>query len=138
MTNSKKLARQVGLGLLAAGLLGAVAFVMLRSGPLAPVRITVAKVGMGSLAFRRTLERARAAYEKDCGRTAVKPSPSFLADLRLHDFRHHAVSSWAATGALSVVELMAISGHKSPRMLARYTHLSASSLAGKLATLQAS
>ena len=48
MTDAMKRVRQVGLGLLAAGLLGAVAFVMLRSGPLAPIRITVAKVGMGS------------------------------------------------------------------------------------------
>jgi len=32
---------------------------------------------------------------------------------------------------------MAVSGHKTPRMLTRYVSLSASKLAGKLATLSA-
>jgi HlyD family secretion protein len=41
-------ARPLGLGLLAVLLLGAIAFVMLRSGPLAPIRVTVAKVSRGS------------------------------------------------------------------------------------------
>lgn len=48
MKLSSDLARRLGLGLLAVVLLGAIAFVMLRSGPLAPIRVTVAKVSMGS------------------------------------------------------------------------------------------
>ncbi|MBK7616585.1 MAG: efflux RND transporter periplasmic adaptor subunit [Burkholderiales bacterium] len=48
MKLSSDLARRLGLGLLAALLLGAIAFVMLRSGPLAPIRVTVAQVSMGS------------------------------------------------------------------------------------------
>lgn len=88
-----------------------------------------------SLAFRRTLARARSQYVKDCADRRVPPSPGFLADVHLHDLRHCAVTAWASTGALSLLELKAISGHKDTRMLARYTHLSAEKLAAKLATL---
>lgn len=58
------LARRIGLGLLAAGLLGALAFVAMRSGPLAPTRVTVARVaddvvtpslfGIGTVEARRS------------------------------------------------------------------------------------
>jgi integrase len=72
-------------------------------------------------------------YEADCATSGVEPDDSVFADLRWHDLRHCAVTSWATTGALSLPELMAVSGHKTPRMLTRYTHLSASSLAAKLA-----
>jgi integrase len=95
--------------------------------------VPVADAHAVSLAFRRTLERARVQYGKDCARENCTPSPGFLADLRLHDLRHCAVTTWASTGALSLVELMAVSGHKSPRMLARYSHLNAAQVAGKLA-----
>lgn len=88
-----------------------------------------------SLAFRRTVARARAQYVNDCGRTGADASAGFLADVRLHDLRHQAVSTWASTGALSLLELKAISGHKDTRMLARYTHLSAGKLAEKMAAL---
>lgn len=98
--------------------------------------LPVASAHAITVAFRRTLARARTLYERACLASNVPPLTTFLNDLRLHDFRHHAVSEWAATGALSVVELMAISGHKTPRMLARYTHLSPASLASKLATLR--
>jgi integrase len=90
-----------------------------------------------SMTFTRTVRRARAAYEQDCARDGRMPSPSFLMDVRLHDLRHQAVSHWASTGGLSLPELMAISGHKTPRMLARYAHMSATALAGKLAKLAA-
>lgn len=90
-----------------------------------------------SLAFRRTLARARRQYAKDCAAQGSAVDAGFLADVRLHDMRHQAVSTWAATGALSMVELMSISGHKSPRMLARYAHLSSGQVAAKMATLGA-
>ncbi len=48
MTNFKTLGRRLGLVLLAVLLLGALVFVVLRSGPLAPVRVTVVKVEQGS------------------------------------------------------------------------------------------
>ena len=43
------LSRRLGLGLLGVLLTGAMAFVVMRSGPLAPVRVTVLRVGEGSL-----------------------------------------------------------------------------------------
>jgi HlyD family secretion protein len=48
MKNFKTLARRLGLGLIAMSLLGALAAVVLRSGPLAPVRVTVTQVAEGS------------------------------------------------------------------------------------------
>jgi integrase len=58
-----------------------------------------------------------------------------LSDLRFHDLRHKAVSRLFERG-LNVMEVAAISGHRSLQMLRRYTHLDASSLAHKLASIQ--
>ena len=54
-----------------------------------------------------------------------------LTDLRFHDLRHEAVSRLFEKG-LNVVEVGTISGHKELRVLRRYTHLRASSLAERL------
>lgn len=54
-----------------------------------------------------------------------------LGDLRLHDFRHEAVSRFFEAG-LSLPEVALISGHRDPKMLLRYTHLEAAKLALKL------
>lgn len=53
------------------------------------------------------------------------------SDLRFHDLRHEAVSSFFERG-LSVPEVALISGHRDPRMLFRYTHLRAEDVALKL------
>jgi len=90
-----------------------------------------------SLAFRRTVARARRDYMKDCKVRGIDADAGFLVNVKLHDARHTAVSRLAETGALSMVELMAVSGHKSPRMTLRYSHLSASALAAKLAQVAA-
>jgi len=55
-----------------------------------------------------------------------------IDDLRFHDLRHEAVSRLAERGDLGVLELAAISGHKTLAMLKRYTHLQAEKLAQKL------
>ncbi|BBF94071.1 tyrosine-type recombinase/integrase [Blastochloris tepida] len=55
-----------------------------------------------------------------------------LSDLHLHDLRHEAVSRFFEYG-LTVPEVALISGHRDPRMLSRYTHLKAESVAEKLA-----
>lgn len=99
--------------------------------------VPVADAHAVSTCFRRALARARQAYLSNCTTEGKAPSPDFLDDVRLHDLRHHAVSAWANTGSLSMLELMAVSGHKTPRMLARYAHLNASKLADKMATLNA-
>lgn len=92
-------------------------------------------VGSFSTRFKRTVVRARAMYEADCAISGVAPDESVFRDLRLHDLRHCAVTMWATTGALSIPELQAVSGHKTMSCLSRYISLSATSLAGKLASL---
>ncbi len=52
-------------------------------------------------------------------------------DLRFHDLRHEAVSSFFERG-LSVPEVALISGHRDARMLFRYTHLKPEDVAKKL------
>lgn len=55
-----------------------------------------------------------------------------INDYTWHDLRHEALSRLAERGDLSVLELAAISGHKTLQMLKRYTHLQAEKLAQKL------
>jgi len=55
-----------------------------------------------------------------------------IEDLHFHDLRHEAVSRLFEMGTLDVMEIAAISGHKSLSMLKRYTHLSAQKLVRKL------
>jgi integrase len=57
-----------------------------------------------------------------------------ISDFRFHDLRHEAISRFFELG-LSVPEVSLISGHRDPRMLARYTHLKAEDLAKKLEKL---
>ena len=54
-----------------------------------------------------------------------------IADLRFHDLRHEAISRLFEAG-LSLPEVALISGHKDPRMLLRYTHLTAKSVVKRL------
>lgn len=55
-----------------------------------------------------------------------------IADLHFHDLRHEAISRLFELGTLNVMEVAAISGHKSLGMLKRYTHLKARKLVRKL------
>ena len=55
-----------------------------------------------------------------------------IQDLHFHDLRHEACSRLFELGTLDVMEIAAISGHKSLAMLKRYTHLKASRLVKKL------
>ena len=71
---------------------------------------------------RLTLTRA---LQRACTRAGV-------ADYRWHDLRHEALSRLAERGDFSVLELAAVSGHKTLQMLKRYTHLQAEKLAQKL------
>ena len=54
-----------------------------------------------------------------------------IYNLNFHDLRHEAISQFFERG-LSIAEVAAISGHKDPRMLFRYTHLNATAIAKKL------
>lgn len=84
--------------------------------------------------FRCALARARAQYVKDCAAAGTVPNATFLADVRLHDCRHVAVSHWASAG-LGLFELQQVSGHKTTKMLSRYVNLKSSTVAQRLATL---
>jgi len=94
-------------------------------------------VGSVSSRFARTIDRAQSANQKQCLVDGIEPDVGFLADVRLHDLRHRAGSLWASSGALSLPELMQVSGHKTPRMLTRYAHIQPTALASKMATVLA-
>lgn len=85
-----------------------------------------------TLAYMRALERAKHLYQEDCKNQGVEANPDFLKDARLHDLRHTAITEWAATGELSIHELLLISGHRDTAMLSRYVNIQASDLAQKL------
>ncbi len=65
------------------------------------------------------------AFKTACRRAGV---PNF----RWHDIRHEALSRYAERGDLSVIEMAAISGHKTLQTLSKYIHLQANRLALKL------
>jgi integrase len=67
---------------------------------------------------------ACAAFERATGRAGIE-------GLRFHDLRHTAITRMAAK-LPNVIELAAVSGHKSLRMLQRYYHPRAEDLARKL------
>lgn len=77
-------------------------------------------------AFSRAAKRAREQYEVGGG-----SDDEFLIDIRLHDLRHEATSRLFERG-FHMIEVAAITGHKSLDMLKRYTHLRAEDLAVKL------
>ncbi|KAB8052210.1 tyrosine-type recombinase/integrase [Janthinobacterium rivuli] len=66
------------------------------------------------------------AFERAC-----KPHRANISGLRFHDLRHEATSRLFEKG-LNVMEVAAITGHKTLDMLKRYTHLRAEDLAKKM------
>lgn len=56
-----------------------------------------------------------------------------IKDFTFHDLRHEAMSRLAERGDFSMLELAAVSGHKTLQMLKRYTHLQAENISRKLA-----
>lgn len=83
-------------------------------------------------AFRRAVQRARQAYEKECSKKGNAPDAGYLVGIKLHDTRHEACSRLAELG-LSATELAAISGHRTLQLLARYVHHRPEQLAERLA-----
>lgn len=55
-----------------------------------------------------------------------------IQDLHFHDLRHEAISRLMERGVFNLMEVAAISGHRSLAMLKRYTHLRAARLVRKL------
>jgi integrase len=68
-----------------------------------------------NIVFPMTGNAVRLAWERLKKRVGIE-------DLHFHDLRHEAISRFFEHG-LSMPEVSAISGHKDPRMLMRYTHL---------------
>lgn len=87
----------------------------------------------GGRLFPVTANAFRLAWER-CKHRASKNRPE-ITDLRFHDLRHEAVSRFFELG-LSLPEVAAISGHRDPRMLFRYTHLKPEDIAKKLHMLR--
>lgn len=90
----------------------------LQSGSVDEERLFPASAG----AFRQAWERSK--------KRASRYNPD-IATLRFHDLRHEAVSRFFEMG-LTLPEVAAISGHKDPRMLFRYTHLNPEDIRTKL------
>ena len=74
--------------------------------------------------FGVTYEGIHQSYVRACRRAGV-------TGLTFHDLRHEGISRLAEQG-LTILELQAISGHKTIQMLLKYTHLRAEDLALKL------
>lgn len=76
--------------------------------------------------FELQAESMSQAFERAC-----EPHRADIAGVRFHDLRHEATSRLFEKG-LNVMEVAAITGHKTLDMLKRYTHLRAEDLAKKL------
>jgi integrase len=76
--------------------------------------------------FSLQAESMSQAFERACA-----PHRANIVGVRFHDLRHEATSRLFEKG-LNVMEVAAITGHKTLDMLKRYTHLKAEDLAKKL------
>ena len=76
--------------------------------------------------FTLQAESMSQAFERAC-----EPHRANIIGARFHDLRHEATSRLFEKG-LNVMEVAAITGHKTLDMLKRYTHLRAEDLAKKL------
>ena len=90
-----------------------------------------------SFAFAWAVRRARELYVDEQRMLGLPVDDAYLRDLRLHDGRHTALSNLAENG-WDVLDIAAVSGHRSWSCLRRYVHAKASRLADKLDTLDAS
>ena len=100
-----------------------------RTVPLSKAAIkTLANFGVKSegRVFSLQAESMSQAFERAC-----EPHRANILGLRFHDLRHEATSRLFEKG-LNVMEVAAITGHKTLDMLKRYTHLRAEDLAKKL------
>jgi integrase len=101
-----------------------------RSVPLSPAAIDV----LTSLVVRRIKEPVFGMTAGAIGqawRRTVKRAG--IEGLTFHDLRHEAISRLFENTDLDIMEIRAITGHKTLQMLARYTHLRTHRLADRLA-----
>jgi integrase len=97
-----------------------------RAVPLSPRAVAIIRTTprVGDTVFPISANALRLAWERLRRRAGV-------SGLRFHDLRHEAVSRFFEKG-LNMPEVAAISGHRDPRMLMRYTHPKAEAIAAKL------
>jgi integrase len=100
-----------------------------RTVPLSKAAIKALK-NFGTKADGRVFELQAASMSQAFDR-ACEPHRANISELRFHDLRHEATSRLFEKG-LNVMEVAAITGHKTLDMLKRYTHLRAEDLAKKL------
>ena len=101
-----------------------------RTVPLSSKAVAILKAQPRNIDKSKTVFNLSADQITDRMRTAVKRAG--LVDLRFHDLRHEATSRFFERTSLNVMEIAAITGHKTLHMLKRYTHLKAEDLAKKL------
>ena len=90
-------------------------------------RVFPVSINAFKLAFIRAVGRAKDAHLMSGGCVDYY----VFEDLHFHDLRHEAISRFFERG-LNMMEVAAISGHKTLSMLSRYTHLRAEDLVRKL------
>jgi integrase len=97
-----------------------------RTVPLSPRALEIIRdtPRVGDTVFVVSANAVRLAWQRLKRRAGV-------SGLRFHDLRHEAVSRFFEKG-LNMPEVAAISGHRDPRMLMRYTHPKAAAIAVKL------
>ncbi len=103
-----------------------------RTVPLSPAAIATLQLQAGQKGaegqvFSTTGSGLQQSWERVLARAGI-------TDLHFHDLRHEAISRFFERG-LSVPEVALISGHKTPSMLFRYTHLKPEAVADKLREL---
>lgn len=100
-----------------------------RTVPLSAAAVNILKniprVEGEELVFGVTAEHITGAMRRARGRAG-------LEDIRFHDLRHEATSRFFERTDLDVMEIKAITGHKTLQMLSRYTHLRTARLADRL------
>ncbi|WP_105404041.1 site-specific integrase [Neorhizobium sp. T7_12] len=88
------------------------------------LRILKKSAGTADRIFDLTREAVKCSWRRVIERSQIE-------DLNFHDLRHEAISRFFERG-LSIPEVSLISGHKDPRMLFRYTHMTAAHVLAKL------
>lgn len=100
-----------------------------RTVPLSPAALAIlknlAKAKNGDQIFALTAEQITESMKRLRARSG-------LENLRFHDLRHEATSRFFENSDLDVMEIKAITGHKTLQMLSRYTHLRTARLADRL------
>lgn len=99
-----------------------------RTVPLSPAAVAVLAGLPRSIDGRvmpTTADALKKGFTRACERAGIR-------GLRFHDLRHEATSRLFERGVFGMMEIAAITGHKTLSMLKRYTHLRAEDLARKL------